>query len=127
MEPILIELRALGVTHTQPAGAHASRKDVLTKLWDGAGLEGVETREITVQRTFEDFEDFWTTSLKGSNVGRTVAALPPDKSGLLRERVQARLAADAAGRIICGARANAIKGRVPSWPIRIGRSVIDRG
>jgi SAM-dependent methyltransferase len=113
LEPILIELRALGITHTQLPSADASRPEVLTDLWKSAGLEGVESREITVHRTFEDFEDFWTTSLKGSNVGRTVAALPSDKSQLLRERVQARLAADAGGSIVCSARANAIKGRVP--------------
>jgi hypothetical protein len=32
-------------------------------LWIDAGLEAVETREITVQRTFADFEEFWSTSV----------------------------------------------------------------
>jgi SAM-dependent methyltransferase len=114
LEPILVELRALGVAHTQLPSGDASRKDVLTKLWQRAGLDEVEAREITVQRTFGDFEDFWNTSLKGSNVGRTVAALPSDKFGLLKKRVQARLIADAEGRIVCNARANAVKGHVPS-------------
>jgi ubiquinone/menaquinone biosynthesis C-methylase UbiE len=113
LEPILNELRALGETHTQLPSAHASRTDVLTDLWTSAGLQQVETREITVQRSFEDFEDFWTISLKGSNVGRTVAALPSDKFRRLRERVQAVLPPDAKGRIVCSARANAVKGRVP--------------
>jgi hypothetical protein len=31
----------------------------------------------------------------------------------LKARVQARLPADAAGRITCGGRANAVKGRMP--------------
>jgi SAM-dependent methyltransferase len=114
LEPILFELRALGATHPQPPSAGASRLDALRDLWQGAGLEAVETRELTIQRTFSDFDDFWSISLKGSNVGRTVAALPSDKSELLRKRVQARLPGDAADRITYSARANAVKGRVPN-------------
>ena len=33
----------------------------LRDLWTTAGLEVVETRKITVQRTFANFDDFWTT------------------------------------------------------------------
>ena len=33
--------------------------EALRNLWTGAGLDAVETREITVQRTFADFDDYW--------------------------------------------------------------------
>lgn len=82
-------------------------------LWAGAGLDAVETREITVQRTFADFEEFWATSLLGSSIRPTVAAMPPADIELLKTRVRTRLPADAAGRITYESRANAIKGRVP--------------
>ena len=83
-------------------------------LWTGAGLEAVETREITVQRTFADFDDFWTTSLLAASVRPTIAAMASGDVERLKARVRARLPADAAGRITYGARANAIKGRVPA-------------
>ena len=113
LEPILVEMRAMGLTPLRPPQADASRMEALRDLWTGAGVEAVETREIAVQRTFADFDDFWTTNLKSSSVGPTVAALSPGDAEMLKTRVGARLPADAGGRITCGARANAIKGRLP--------------
>src|SRR5262245_24482120 len=37
-------------------------------------------------RGFENFENFWTSVLRAQMSERTVAAFPPDKSHLLRER-----------------------------------------
>ena len=82
-------------------------------LWTGAGLEAVETREIAVQRSFDNFEDLWATSLLGSSVGPRVKAMPPADVALLRKGLRARLPADASGRITCSAHANAIKGWIP--------------
>jgi hypothetical protein len=82
-------------------------------LWSDAGLHAVETREITVQRTFADSDDYWRTILMGPNVGPKVAAMPPEDIATLKARVRERLPADAMGRITYSARANAIKGRVP--------------
>jgi ubiquinone/menaquinone biosynthesis C-methylase UbiE len=114
LEPIQVEMRAMGVTPLLPPRSDASRMEALRDLWTGAGLDAVETREITVQRTFADFDDFWTTTLLGSSVGPTIAAMAPGDIELLKTRVRSRLPADAAGRITYGARANAVKGRVPT-------------
>jgi ubiquinone/menaquinone biosynthesis C-methylase UbiE len=114
LEPIQVEMRAMGVTPLLPPRSDASRMEALRGLWTGAGLDAVETREITVQRTFADFDDFWTTTLLGSSVGPTIAAMAPGDVELLKTRVRSRLPADAAGRITYGARANAVKGRVPT-------------
>ena len=112
-EPIRVEMNAMGVTLPLPPSSSASRMEALRDLWTDAGLDAVETREITVQRTFVDFDDFWTTSMLAPTVGPTVAAMASGDSELLKTRVRARLAADAVGRITYSARANAIKGRVP--------------
>jgi SAM-dependent methyltransferase len=48
--PLQAEVRALGITPPQPPSAAVSRMDALRDLWADAGLESVETREITVQR-----------------------------------------------------------------------------
>lgn len=113
LEPLRIEMRAMGVTPMNPPSVEASRIEAMRDLWRGAGLDAIETREITVQRPFADFEDFWTISLLGSSIRPTVTAMSPADIDLLKTRVRARLPADAAGRITYEARANAVKGRVP--------------
>jgi SAM-dependent methyltransferase len=112
MEPIQVEMRAMGVNTLRPPRADASRIDALCSLWTNAGLDAIETREIAVRRTFSDFEDFWTTCLLGSSLGPTVAAMPAGDADLLKTRVRAVMPADSAGRITYGSRANAVKGRV---------------
>jgi len=108
------EMRGLGVAVPVPPSPGASRIDAMGDLWTVAGLDAVETREITVQRTFADFDDYWTTILKGPSVGRKLAAMASEDLALLEARIRARLPADATGRITYGARANAVKGRVPT-------------
>ena len=91
LEPIHVEMRAMGVTPLRPPRFDASRMEALRDLWTGAGLDAIETREITVHRTFADFDDFWTINLKGSCVGPTVAAMASGDVELLKKRVRARL------------------------------------
>ena len=114
LAPMQIELRALGVPPNFPPSVEAARIDALTKLWRDAGIVDVQTRQITVQRTFESFDEFWDISLGGSSIGPKVRALPPDVLNTLRTRLRERLAPGANGRITCSARANAVKGRLPS-------------
>ena len=112
--PIETEMRAMGLAPPRPPSFEASRIEALRELWADAGFDAIETREIEVRRTFNDFEDFWTTTLLIPTLGPTFAAMPPKDAEVLKARVHARLPADAAGRITCGARANAVKGRVPT-------------
>ena len=72
----------------------------LTRLRIGAGLDAVETREITLPRTFRDFGDFWATSTLTANVRLTVAAMSPGNVEWLKARVCARLPADCAGELV---------------------------
>ena len=113
LDPIRIEMSAMGLTVLNPPRLEASRIEVLRELWTRAGLDAVETREITVERTFAGFEDFWTISVSASSAQPTIASMSPNDIELLKARVRARLPADATGRITYSARANAVKGRVP--------------
>ena len=112
-EPVLAELRAMGLSPIRPPSAAASRMENLRALWTGAGLDRIETRDITVQRTFADFDDFWDTMMLGASIKATVATMTPDQIERLKINVRTRLAADRGGPITTSARANAIKGRVP--------------
>ena len=115
LEPIRIELRAMGLKPLDPPSVEASRMETMRHLWTNAGLTAVETREIAVQRTFANFEEFWTITLAGSPSTRpTLAAMSPADVELLKTRVRARLPADGAGRVTYGVRANAVKGHVPA-------------
>jgi ubiquinone/menaquinone biosynthesis C-methylase UbiE len=108
------EIRAMGVEVPQAPNTSAARIDVMTGLWAAAGLEAIETREITVERTFQDFNDYWTTILGGPNVGPKIAAMSADDTAALKERMRKLLLTDSTGRITYAARATAIKGYLPA-------------
>jgi SAM-dependent methyltransferase len=113
MEPIFSEIRALGQSTLGPPRPEAASLKPLRALWSGAGLAQVETRTITVQRTFASFDEFWMTSTSSGSIKPTVAALSAGDLAEVKRRVRAKLPADAAGRISYSGFANAIKGRVP--------------
>jgi SAM-dependent methyltransferase len=112
-EALQAEMREMGVAVPVPPSPGASRIEAMQELWTGAGLEAVETREISVQRSFADFDDYWNTILGGPSVGPKLAAMTPDDLALLQARLRLRLPADGVGRITYRARANAVKGRLP--------------
>ena len=106
------EMHELGAVVPEPPHPDASRIDVMRDLWPRAGLDTVETREITVERTFDDFDDYWTTVLLGPSVRRPLAAMSSEDTARLKARMRVRLPADSAGHITYSARANAVRGRV---------------
>jgi SAM-dependent methyltransferase len=108
------EMRAMAVEVPVPPSSDASRIDAMRDLWTGAGLDDIETQEIIVQRTFADFDDYWTTILGGPSVRPKLAEMVSEDLAVLKARMRARLPPDASGRISYNARANAAKGRVPN-------------
>jgi SAM-dependent methyltransferase len=114
LEPVFAEIRAMGINAAMPAQLGASRMDVLRGLWTGAGCEGVETREITVERTFADFDDFWAASQGSAALQATTTSMAQADIDRLKKGVRARLPVEADGRITCSARANAVKGIRPA-------------
>ncbi len=114
LEPLRSELRSMGVKPIDPPSVEASRIMAMQDLWTKAGLAAIETRQITVQRTFAHFEEFWSTTLSGApSLRPTMASMSAADVELFKTRVRARLPADAAGRITYESRANAVKGLVP--------------
>ena len=113
LDPILVEMRAMGLAPPRPPRMEASRMEALRDLWTGAGLEAVETREIAVQRTFADFDDFWTTKLSSPRSAPWSPRWQPETSRHSGVGCARALPADGDGRITYGARAHAIKGRLP--------------
>lgn len=113
-EPILAELRTLGVEYPLPPSAPVSRLEALDEVWRGAGLDSVATRVITVSQTYTDFDDYWTTHQQVPMLSNVFPGMSAGDIERLKERVQTRLSADAVGPVTVIGRANAIKGRVPA-------------
>jgi SAM-dependent methyltransferase len=113
MRPMQEELRALGRKPILPPHPEVSRMDNLRALWADAGLTDVATHEITVARTFEDFEDVWAAVQIAVSMAQALREMSLDENARFKERLRARLPADAAGRITYTSRANAVTGRVP--------------
>jgi len=113
LDPILNEMRAMGLSPTRPPHMEVSSLAALQGLWSAAGLQGIESREIKVQRTFADFDEFWSVETKAPSTAPVIAAMPARDVDALMQRVKTRLPPDAEGRITHGARAHAISGRKP--------------
>lgn len=113
LDPILNEMRAMGLSLNRPPHMEVSSLAALQGFWSAAGLLEIETREITVQRTFADFDEFWDVETKAPSTAPVIAAMPAADVTALKQRVRARLPADADGRITYSARAHAISGRKP--------------
>lgn len=111
-EALWAQMRAMGAVVPQAPSPEASRIDVMRDLWAGANLEAIETREITVRRTFADFDDYWTTISGGPSVSRGLGSMTAEDLATLKAQMRATFPADSAGRITYIARANAVKGRV---------------
>jgi SAM-dependent methyltransferase len=107
------EMRAMGHTPPLPPSVGVSRLDAMRALWTAAGLEAVETREITVSRTFADFEEFWNLNLASSRLAAIIKSMSASELQRLKTRVRERLPADVDGHVTCQGRANAVKGRMP--------------
>ena len=110
LEPILAEMRAAGLNPPGPPQPDASRITSLRALWTAAGVKKVETREVTVRRTFADFDDFWQTNLASPSVGPVMDRLTARDAEALKDRVRAGLSPESDGHLVLSARANLIKG-----------------
>jgi ubiquinone/menaquinone biosynthesis C-methylase UbiE len=110
--PIGMELQTMGFQQPLPPSSDASRVEALHSLWTYAGLEAIETREITVSRTFKDFDDFWMTTRTTPGVNSIIASMSSVDTERLKRQLRERLPADPDGRVTYAARANAVKGHV---------------
>jgi hypothetical protein len=111
-EPVHEEFRAIGFSPPLAPRAEAGRIGAMRQLWQDAGLESVETRVITVERAFVDFDDFWETATLSPTMLSILPAIEARAIDGVKDRLRARLPG-ADGRVVLTARANAARGVVP--------------
>ncbi len=111
--PVQDGISALGHKVTHPPSSDASRPEVMRELWGNAGFTEVQTRDISVQRTFDSVDEFLSIGLNTPSIGPIVKAMPANDVESLKARLRARLQPDKAGRVTLNGKANAVKGRLP--------------
>lgn len=107
------EIAALGFPTSLPPSVEAARVDALRALWQGAGLVDVDTCVISIERTFDDFDAFWRVARTGPRFAPVLATMTAHDLQRLQDRLRECLPTANDGRITYGARANAVRGRVP--------------
>ena len=112
-QPLQTAIVLEGGDDVRPPSTAASHMDRLLELWTGAGLRDLDSRVISVQRTFDDFETFWSATSGSGRPKVSLASLGPEATERVKARVRAALPPEANGRITYAARANAVRGRVP--------------
>jgi hypothetical protein len=90
-----------------PPSVDASTIEASTALWQAAGLRHVRTCQITVQRAFESFDDYWKSAEPSKSLRPMFDVMDAERRELLKANVRRRLRA-ADGPISVSARANAV-------------------
>ena len=112
LAPVGRALKALGKDYGR-ISADAARRDTMQALWQGAGLQAVETRVIPITVSFASFDDFCESNLVPVGpAGQVIAKMPPAEFEQLKANLRTQLPIAADGSIAYGAFANAVKGRV---------------
>jgi len=109
LEGIAAEMRESGIAPRLPPSVVASTLEASSALWQQAGLQQVRTCAITVQRTFERFDEYWHSAATSNLIRPLFDALSAQRLAVLKANVRRRLNA-ADGPLTLSARANAVTG-----------------
>ncbi len=109
VEAISAQLRQLDIAYPTPPSAEVSRMDELNKTWVDAGLNSIETKQISVHRTFDNFQQFWDITTLSPSIGPIVKSRP-DMSSRIKLMTQEALEVDDTEPVTIHGFANAIKG-----------------
>ncbi|MEQ1716047.1 MAG: methyltransferase domain-containing protein [Hyphomicrobium sp.] len=112
-ETIMIQMKGMGLTPLRAPQAEASTPEGLLALWKQAGFVDIEAKVVRTRRTFEDFEDYWSTTTAAPNLAPVIATMATADIAELKSRVCEQVPIQASGRVSIEARANAIVGRRP--------------
>lgn len=112
-EAVMIEMKKIGCTPPRAPKAEASTPEGLQALWTQAGFAQIEAGVVRARRTFEDFEDYWSTTIAAPNLAPMFTTMVTADVTELKSRVRELVHFEASGRVSIEARANAIVGHRP--------------
>lgn len=112
LAPVGRALKTLGKEYARVSDT-AARRDTMQALWQGAGMQAVETRVIPITVTFASFDDFCDSNLVPVGpAGQVIAKLNRTELDELKANLRTQLPIAPDGSIAYDAFANAVKGRV---------------
>jgi ubiquinone/menaquinone biosynthesis C-methylase UbiE len=115
--PIALALRRIGANPPAVPGADIANPEALTASFEHAGFREIDTRSFDVTVGYAQFEDFWRGQIPSfSPMAKIIAKLADTDRAKLKDSVRMQLPVDSEGKIVCSARANAIKARIASGP-----------
>jgi ubiquinone/menaquinone biosynthesis C-methylase UbiE len=112
-EDIIIQLKDMGFTPPRAPQAEASVPQGLHALWTQAGFANIAARVVRARRTFDDFEDYWSTTIAAPNLAPMLMTMARADVTQLKSRLRAQVPVAPGGRVAIEVRANAIVGRRP--------------
>ena len=110
MEPLHALLREREIEYPLPPSKEVSQIGAMERLWKNAGLAAVATTSFQVERTFEDFDEYWTVSSLGPSMAGVLKNLEAPTLEEIKYDLERSLQKDDQGRIVTFACANAVKG-----------------
>jgi len=113
LEDIATQMKGMGFAPPRAPQAEASTPEGLHALWTRAGFADIEAQVVRARRTFDDFEDYWSTTIAAPNLAPMIKTLATADVTQLKSRVREQVPIEASGRVSIEARANAIVGRRP--------------
>jgi SAM-dependent methyltransferase len=114
LAPLGRAFKTMGKDYTR-ASSDASRRETMQALWQGAGLQSVETREIRIPVSYVSFDDFCDSNLVPIGpAGQVLKAMSPAELDQLKALLREDLPIAADGSITYEAFANAVRGKVPA-------------
>ena len=113
VETVAMQMRDMGLAPPRAPRAEASTPEGLHALWSQAGFADIQARVVRARRIFDDFEDYWATTIAAPNLAPKLATMATADVAQLRSRVREQVPIEASGRVSIEVRANAIVGRRP--------------
>lgn len=105
---------AARITVPPNPGAEKATREAMTGFFEAAGFERVETRTIEIEVSYADFDDYWTSQTALPNPAvQMLRKMPEADVALIKDDLRQQLVGQD-GRVKYGARANAVKGRIPA-------------
>ncbi len=112
-EAVMVQMSGMGLKPLRPPQVEASTQEGLHALWRQAGFVDLNAAVVRTRRTFDDFEDYWSTTISVPNIAPILATTTVAEVAQLKSRVREQVPIQSDGRVSIEARANAIVGRRP--------------
>ena len=112
-EEFYAEFRTHGIEYPQFPSSEASKLEVLENLWKTNNLQNTKSKKIYVERTFDNFDDYWQINAFSMAMKPIFDELDPDTvekiKTSIKNKVSARSSEDP---VVIRGHVNAIKGIV---------------